>query len=134
MCWVSDSAELLTAKNEVVVFKVCLQHRKTKALISYYYSSVYTLGVQKEEGIELNIIHGHFVIRRGLHCYNTNKFTYVVGELVLNIPPYHVFYDSGDWKAVVVRGYIPAGANYYLNKNQEIVTHKLILTDVLDIN
>lgn len=133
MCWISDSAELLTAKSEMVVFKVCMQHQKTKALISYYYNSVYILGTQKEEGIELDKIYDNFVIRRGLHCYNTNKFIPKVDELVLGISPYHHFYDSGAWKAVVVRGYIPVGASYYINKNQEIVTNKLVLTDVLDL-
>ena len=134
MCWTSNEAIALTADDNVVVFKVCLQHTKTKKLISYYFHSVYTLGKLKRQSIIVDKAGNEFVIESGLHCYNTNAFSCSKNLLVLNVAPYPHFYNMEGYVAVVVRGYIPKGATYYLNDYHEIVTNRLVLTDVLDIN
>ena len=133
MCWISDHAELLTAKHEVVVFKVCLQHIKTKKLVSYYFKEPYTLGKLKRQSIIVDKAGNEFVIESGLHCYNTNAFSCSKNLLVLNVAPYPHFYNMEGYVAVVVRGYIPKGATYYLNEYHEIATNKLVLTDIIDL-
>lgn len=141
MCWISKNAEKLTATENIPIYKVLEYNMISEELYSYYYHMKYKLGVLYSSNIYPHTVSGVTEISQGLHCYNSNcMFRQRADAIVLcpnifepSVGFLKLFNDRGSYKVVVARGYIPTGATYYINDLREIVTTKLVLTDVLDI-
>lgn len=142
MCWTSRKAEKLTATENLPIYKVLEYDIITEELYSYYYHMQYKLGVLYSRDINRYTVSGVTVIDRGLHCYSIDcRFRQRKNAIVLcesifepSVKFSKLFNDRGSYRVVVARGYIPTGATYYINDSKEIVTNKLVLTDVLDFD
>jgi hypothetical protein len=114
-------------------------------LEAYFRGTIYALNEEYKE--ELGITRGGLfrdcMINEGIHCYS-GLCEFERGELggikVSVNGKYFRYYNSGQialssiyYEVVLVKGYIPPHSTYYVNKQQEIVTSKIVLTDVLDI-
>lgn len=141
MCWTSRNAEELTATENIPIYKVLEYDMISEELYSYYYRMKYELGVLYSSDIYRYTVSGVTVINQGLHCYSSNcRFKQKADAVVLcanifepSVEFSKLFNDRGSHRVVVARGYIPIGATYYINDLREIVTNKLVLTDVLDL-
>lgn len=141
MCWTSKKAEKLTATRNLPIYKVLEYDIITEELYSYYYHMKYELGVLYSSDVNPYTVSGGTVINQGLHCYNINcVFGQRTDGVILcasifepSVKFAKLFNDRGSYKVVVARGHIPTGATYYINDSGEIVTNKLVLTDVLDL-
>jgi hypothetical protein len=139
MCWISKNAEKLTATENIPIYKVLEYDMISEKLYSYYYRMKYELGVLYSSNIYPHTVSGVTEISQGLHCYNSNcMFRQRADAIVLcanifepSVRFSKLFSDRGSYKVVVARGYIPTGATYYINDLREIVTTKLVLTNVL---
>lgn len=139
MCWTSREVEKLTATENLPIYKVLEYDMISEELYSYYYRMKYELGVLYSSDIYRYTVSGVTVINQGLHCYSSNcRFRQKADAIVLcanifepSVGFSKLFNDRGSYKVVVARGYIPTGATYYINDLREIVTNKLVLTDVL---
>lgn len=144
MCWKS---EVLKAENsgesKIPIIKVLRMYMDSKELAAYYHGNSYLLNAEYNASILPKPIKGYgFEINEGLHCYSNHcKVNYIAGSVVICTPDCMVFtYNNGryigfmgmrHYKPVVVKGYIPPNTIYYINEDYEIVTQKLILTNVL---
>lgn len=139
MCWTSREVEKLTATENLPIYKVLEYDIISEELYSYYYHMKYELGVLYSSDIYRYTVSGVTVINQGLHCYSSNcRFKQKTDAVVLcanifepSVEFPKLFNDRGSCRVVVARGYIPTGATYYINDLREIVTNKLVLTDVL---
>ena len=139
MCWTSKNAEKLTATENLPIYKVLEYDMISEELYSYYYRMKYELGVLYSSDIYRYTVSGVTVINQGLHCYSSNcRFKQKTDAVVLcanifepSVEFPKLFNDRGSCRVVVARGYIPTGSTYYINDLREIVTNKLVLTDVL---
>lgn len=146
MCWTS---EVLKAENSgestIPIIKVLRMYDDSKELAAYYRATPYVLYKEYNSPILPRFIDSCFEINEGLHCYS-NSCRFVNFETGIHVfPPKNVCivtYTDGkrigfdgiySYKAVVVKGYIPSNTRFYINEIGEIVTNKLILTDVLDL-
>lgn len=143
MCWISDKAEPLISDGNVRVFKIC--RLKDGFIHSYYYGGVYELDKEYETKINIspNGNGEKYFGREGFHSYSSNDCYAIatVGGLQvfkirtgltydLFITDYIGTYITG---VVVVEGYLPKGATYYINNQKEIISNKIILTKVTQI-
>lgn len=141
MCWISEVAKKLIATENLPIYKVLEYNIITEELYSYYYHMKYELGVLYSSDVNPYKVSGGTVINQGLHCYSINcVFRQRTDAVILcasifepSVKFAKLFNDRGSYRVVVARGYIPTGATYYINDSREIVTTKLVLTDVLDI-
>ncbi len=141
MCWTSKTAEKLTAIEDIPILKVCVEHIITKEITSYYYGSEYKLNEFYKSKIERHCTNGATLIDVGLHCYSSKCQFKKLGRtkgigLFSTTPPAVIirkFHDDPFHCVIVLEGFIPMGATYYINEIDEIVTNHLVLTNVLDI-
>lgn len=143
MCWISDKLEPLSSEEKVPVYKI-LRDCYTNILEAYFRGTIYALNKEYEEelGITREGVFTNHIIDEGIHCYSDLcKFKRTLGGIIVLVNDKHFrYYAEGQisftniyYKAVLVKGYIPPHSTYYVNKQQEIVTSKIVLTDVLDI-
>lgn len=143
MCWIS---EVLKAENsgesKIPIFKILRMYDNSKELAAYYRATPYVLNREYNASILPHFIDSCFEINEGLHCYsNSCKFASFGDGIHIFLPKeVTVTYSDGKridfdgpYKAVVVKGYIPSNTRFYINEIGEIVTQRLILTNVLDI-
>lgn len=141
MCWKSKTAKKLIATEDIPILKVCVEHIITKEISSYYYGSEYKLNEFYKNKIEQHYTNGTTLIDVGLHCYSSKcqfrKLSRFKGIMLFSTTTPSVvtrkFYNDPSHYVVVLEGFIPIGATYYINEMEEIVTDHLVLTDVLDI-
>lgn len=143
MCWISEKLEPLSSEEKVPIYKI-LRSYYSNILEAYFRGNVYALNKEYEEelGITREGIFKHHYIDEGIHCYSDScKFERGLGGIIVSINDkafrYYaegqISFSSVYYKAILVKGYIPPHSVYYVNEQQEIVTSKIVLTDVLDI-
>lgn len=149
MCWISDEAKCLNSGEEKIpVFKIVMRDTIRNTLEAYYRGTPYILNKEYHAIVvpEKCWPHNRYMISKGLHCYdNTCNFRRrfdgicVIRSVYTDMystafySDYNYVSDSDCYVAVVVKGYIPPNTYYYVNNQNEIVTTKLVLTDVLDL-
>lgn len=143
MCWVSNKLRPLSSSKENTPIYKIVRVNATGGLEAYFRGSDYVLNQLYEE--ELGHYFDPFICRHfiseGIHCYSTAcKFKRSPEGIFAITKDLKILYAEGEisltgkyYKAVVVEGYIPADSEYFENENQEIVTTKIVLTNVLDI-
>lgn len=144
MCWISKTFNPLHSKENIPIYKV-LRVNNHNILEAYFRGTIYVLNEEFREslGYYFDPFVSRHMIDKGIHCYSDScKFERKEGGIFVSTPThdYDRFYMEGrisitdlHYRVVVVKGYIPSDTEYYINDNQEIVTTKLVLTDVLDI-
>lgn len=140
-------SEILKEENseesKIPIIKVLRMYVDSKKLAAYYRSTPYVLHKEYISSILPLFINSFFEIDEGLHCYsNSCKFASFGDGIHIFLPKeVTVTYSDGKrtfcgiypYKAVVVEGYIPPNTRFYINEIGEIVTQRLVLTNVLDI-
>lgn len=146
MCWVGYRTKLGSkqfrkkAEEDIPVFKVCLKdiwNNESNLAYAYYYQKKYEVGKTYTECVRLVRTHGNhpiYKIKEGLHCYSDKCNLEAINDCLLvkfnkTAIDYH---PSGD-KLVRLDCIIPKGTRYYINDTGEIVTTKIIVKGVNDI-
>lgn len=132
MCWITyKEVKCETAKEDIRIFKVCLSSKSPEVLISAYREFEYILNkiYSAEEELMLttygkDTYYGE--INKGFHSYSPNCT--IIKEAVISIWNNEQFLDSYDSNNIIVYGYIPKGAHYYINEGGEYVSDKICLT------
>lgn len=134
MCW-TGNLNLKKTEVDIPIFKIMEIGDNRETMYSYYCKSQYNIGELKTSDIipEGRDIYSpmYYRIRIALHSYNLSKFE-IEGEtsfLIRNIETGHAV-DSYPFYCNVVKGIIPKGAYYCENEEGEIISDKLIMTEI----
>lgn len=146
MCWTSEVLkEENSGESKIPIFKILRMYVDSKELAAYYRAVPYTLNKEYEATILPQFKISLFEINEGLHCYSNSCKFHNFGDVVivhLN-HDYTVTYNKGHrirfkgmqpFIPVMVEGYIPPHTKYYINDVYEIVTQRLVLTNILTPN
>lgn len=140
MCWLSSEAIPVvqnTGEDKILIYKVLRKSINSNRLYAYYRCTPYELNrlyeVEIENPRKVNL--DYSAINKGLHCYSSKCIARQIND---GITIYEegkrricmIYEDDFPDLAVVAEGYIPPNTDYYINKHNEIVTSKLILTKV----
>lgn len=138
MCWVTNvKAVCEIAAEDIKIFKVCSPSDvNPEVLISPYLEFEYELNkvYSIEEELEVIVCFSdvsYCEIYKGFHSYASDCT--ILKHAVIAIWNNNRFLDSYDTDDVIVRGYIPKGAHYYLNERHEYVSDKICLTEIMTI-
>ncbi len=138
MCWLSSEAIPVvqnTGEDKVLIYKVLRRNINSNSLYAYYRCTPYELNrlyeVEMENPRKVNL--DYSAINRGLHCYSSKCVARQIDDGIAiyedgKRPIRMIYEDDFPDLAVVAEGYIPPNTCYYINKHNEIVTSKLILT------
>lgn len=144
MCWIAKNLKCQQSKEKVPIYKV-LRVNRFDRLEAYFRGTVYVLNKEYKEsiGYYFDYFINRHIIDEGIHCYSAScKFERKKDGIfaITTDCTYDRYYQEGRisftneyYRVVVVKGYIPFDTEYYINDNQEIVTTKIVLTDVLDL-
>jgi hypothetical protein len=143
MCWTSEVLkEENSGESKIPIIKVLRMYVDSKGLAAYYRATPYVLYREYNSSILPRLIDSCFEINEGLHCYSDSckccksvdtvivclnngcAVTYNKGHRIR-------FEDMQPFIPVIVKGYIPSNTRFYINDLGEIVTQRLILTNVL---
>lgn len=144
MCWVSATAEVKTAKEDLFVFKLLIDvcHKRPNTLLSPIYRYLYHIGEKYSLQGPLTLLVSQYadryIINEGIHSYTVDcrvvkqsDGSCVVknqaGE-ILNTYPYIGSYDF-----VIVSCIIPKGANYFVNCAGEVVSDTIKIVEKFKI-
>lgn len=134
MCWITyKGAKCKTAEKDIRIFKVCSPSNSPEVLISAYREFEYTLNkiYSAEEELILTMYGkdtNYGKINKGFHSYSPNCS--IKNETIISIWYDRQFLGSYDSDSIIVYGYIPKGAHYYLNEEGEYVSDKICLTNI----
>ena len=140
MCWISKNLTQQISDGNVKIFKMCMT--KNYKLCGYFYTNFEYI-LDEEYQTEINIGHNvelnRFVGNQGFHSYDATKCEVkkiIDREVKLCVTrcafkPYTVVKYLAD--AVLVEGYLPKGTTYYVNADGEIISDKIILTEITKI-
>lgn len=143
MCWTSEVLkEQNSGESKIPIIKVLRMYVDSKELAAYYRATPYVLYREYNSSILPRLIDSCFEINEGLHCYSDScRFTiFKTGVHIFSLEDSWITYNDGKrldfngirpYKAVIVKGYIPSNTRFYINDLGEIVTQRLILTNVL---
>ena len=136
MCWVTNiKAVCKIAKEDIKIFKVCSPSDvNPEILISSYWGFKYELNkvYSTEEKLEVMVCFSdvcYSEIHKGFHSFASDCT--IIKNSVIAIWNSNRFLDSYNWDDVIVYGYIPEGAHYYLNERGEYVSDKICLTEII---
>lgn len=135
MCWTTNKKAVCeTAKEKIEIIKVCY-NMDNKTLISCYWEFEYELNKIYSAEEELKCLSSgnklYNEVHAGFHSYTPNCT--IVKDSIVAIWNDNIFLDSYDTDVVVVKGYIPTGAHYYLNERGEYVSNKICLTSIEEL-
>lgn len=134
MCW-TGNLNLKKTKVDIPIFKIMVVGDKREIVYSYYHKSQYNIGELKTSEI---ISDGrdmyspmYYQVRIALHSYSLSKFKIEgkTGLFIRNIESGHTV-DFYPFSCNVVKGIIPKGAYYCENEEGEIISDKLIMTEI----
>lgn len=138
MCWATNvKAVCEIAEEDIRIFKVCSSsYINPEVLISPYWGFKYELNkvYSTEEELEFMVCFSDNVyceIHEGFHSYASDCT--ILKHTVISIWNNNIFLDSYNTDDVIVYGYIPKGAHYYLNERREYVSDKICLTEMKTI-
>lgn len=134
MCW-TGNLNLEKTKVDIPIFKIMVVGDKREIVYSYYCKSQYNIGELKTSEIipdgrdEYNP--GYYRVRIALHSYHLSRFK-IEGETGLFIKNIESGYtvDYYPFSCNIVKGIIPKGAYYCENEEGEIISDKLIMTEI----
>jgi hypothetical protein len=131
----SKTAEPNIAKEDIEIFKIC-ETFSDNIVKSYYRDVPYTLGKIYKMSIPIEVckvvtFDFSFQINKGFHSYAkecvVRPFAYYCSIEIFhrdtNIGTYHN-------NTIKVKGYIPKGTKYYINKFGECVSEAICLTEI----
>ena len=145
MCWTSTTAEVKTAKEDLVVFKMLIDtcHKRPNTLLSPIYRHFYHIGeeyrLQDPLKLLVNQWANKYLINEGIHSYTTDCCVVKqsdgscivknqAGEIIGNYP-----YIGGSYDFVITSCIIPKGATYYVNFDGEVVSDVIKIIDKFKI-
>ena len=134
MCWITNKKAVcqLATKN-IEIFKIMI-FNSSNTVVSYYQEFKYKLN-KAYDTKELEVIYSHDYdygeIYEGFHSY-ASDCTVRKGN-VISVWNDVNFLDSYNIYSVIVKGYIPVGAHYYLNERGEYVSDEIYLTEIKTI-
>ena len=141
MCWTSKNIpERLIAKSDIPVFKV-MELNVKDILTSYYIGKIYDLNVLYYNNIGIphyENVTDEYHIFAGIHSYHHSldiikypciyrigrKDEYIIDDYLRGFSRFH------GKKTVIVKGIIPEGSEYYINKHGEIVSNQIKLLEI----
>ena len=144
MCWQSQELKEKRSNGKVKVFKICY-FKKDQIKAYFFYDFSYKLNEIYQTNVRINKKYDEFydyfvyIGTQGFHSYSAdycnvtkNIWTFVVkpntnGDRVESYPV------PRNETLVVVEGYIPKDGVYYENEKGEIISDKIILTEIIDI-
>lgn len=136
MCW-TGNLNLEKTKVDIPVFKIMIVGDKREIVYSYYCRSQYNIGELKTSEI---ISDGrdmyspmYYQVKIALHSYNLSKFKIwkrMSSLIISNIESGHAVDSYPFYCCNVVKGIIPKGAYYCENEEGEIISDKLIMTEI----
>ena len=144
MCWESDTKKKHIAKEKIPIFKI--GYLRDNKIYSLYYDFIYELNKQYNvNSIECDTIINIFQsciysIKNGFHSYDIDctiniNFQDIYGcfRPILNIKNKDIIldtvYNDTIEDLIKINGYIPKGSIYFINKNKEIASNSIVLTD-----
>ena len=151
MCWESNKLKKLVSDGTVKIFKICKTTSKYNIVNSYYHEDFgYMLNTEYHTKINIQSMWDYPLFRgyNGFHSYLKTKckteryFNYIRIFIPSVWPKYDAYKDISTKKiietysalfcgsTVVVEGYIPKGATYYINENYEIISDGIVLTKI----
>lgn len=136
MCWLSSEVPVVqnTGEDKVLIYKVLRRNINSNSLYAYYRCTPYELNRLYEVEIDKPKKVNYSTIDKGLHCYSSKCVARQINDGIAIYEdgkrPIRMYKDDLPDLAVVAEGYIPPNTDYYINKHNEIVTSKLILTKV----
>lgn len=142
MCWISSEIPVKqnTGENKILIYKVLRRNIDSNNLYAYYRCTPYKLNEFYEVEMDnpWKLRSDCFAINRGLHCYSSEcmarQTNYGINIYYGDGCNVHMIYkDDYPDLAVVAEGYIPPNTDYYINKDNEIVTSKLMLTKIIEL-
>ena len=126
MCWFGLNKSIVAEKN-IKVFKICL--KKKGKILSYYNEFVYEVGAEYSATFGIRIKDfGRIAIYEGLHSYSSDCCLKIYKEGI-----YCDWFGRGE-PIVKVDCIIPKGAIYYENEKGEIVSNRLEIVSVQDVD
>lgn len=114
MCWISKKIKLKIAKKPVMVYKI-LNRDYYSPVIKYQYrqnTTVYSylIPITQYEPVSGKIV---FCVEKALHSYKTYRAA--------------IKSDIHNSEQIIVRAIIPEGAVYAINKENEVISNRLIV-------
>lgn len=138
MCWATNKKAVCEiAKEDIRIFKVCSPSAiNPEVLISSYWGFTYELNKVYSAKKELEVLSClndicYSEVHEGFHSYASDCT--ILKNGIISIWNSNKFLDSYNSDDVIVYGYIPKGANYYLNERGEYVSDKICLTEIKTI-
>jgi len=157
MCWESNKLKKLVSDGTVKIFKICKTTLKfNKNIVNSYYFEDFCYALNTEYHTKINIqsMWDYPLFRgyNGFHSYlkkkcKTERYSNDIRIFIPRVWPkfdaykdfptkkiietYSAFFcDPLGLSTVVVDGYIPKGATYYINENYEIISDGMVLTNI----
>jgi len=150
MCWKSSKLNEQISDGNVEVFKICLTGENNN-ICSYFFNDFkYQLNKKYETIIKVGrtAIHPYatdlYRGDNGFHSYSASCSMEKIGIYSGFFKPVfhpriaiysskHIYlytYEAPLRTMVTVKGYIPKGAKYYINGNDEIISEAIVLTEI----
>lgn len=131
MCWINRTAIAHVAEEDIEIFKMCEDSTEKNTVQSYFMASNYILNkvYKLESPIEVEQFGTYYGINKGFHSYNKTcevkrlRSDIVIANEYCSIETYRDY-------AIIVKGYIPKGATYYINDRNEYVSDEICLTKI----
>lgn len=131
MCWTNKIANACVARENIEVFKICERCTEEKIVLSYFMLSNYTLNkvYKLDSPIKVKQFATCYGINRGFHSYDKTCIVKHYRSDIVVVNEYCSIETYCDY-AIVVKGYIPKGATYYINDRKEYVSDEICLTEI----
>lgn len=132
MCWKSKEFKPLVSDGNVKIKKVCLLYNGN--IHGYYYHNfIYELNKEYQTNVSLLLDTDNFYSGSvGFHSYLYKEVSLIPNRYTLDayLGTYFITAYSKTSDVVIVEGYIPKGATYYINENKEIISDRIVLTNI----
>ena len=141
MCWTTfiKTPKKLVAKEDVLVFKVCVKSSRVNngSTVVYSYFKYHSYDINK-----IYILDDQIILDKGTYSTNIYKGYHSYLETECKFEKYPVFDQwavmnknsryicAYERYAIKVSGYIPKGSEYYVNEWGECVSNSICLTKI----
>lgn len=137
MCWTTfeKTPKKLVAKEDILIFKVCVKSLKANEVCSYFKYHYYDIN-------KVYILNDQIILDKGTYSTNIYKGYHSYLETECKFEKYPVFDQwavmnknsryicAYERYAIKVSGYIPKGSEYYVNEQGECVSNAICLTKI----
>ncbi len=131
MCWLNRTAIAHIAEEDIEIFKMCEDSTEKNTVQSYFMASNYILNkvYKLESPIEIEQFSTYYGINKGFHSYDKTCIVKRCIDGIIIMSEYSTIETYCDY-AIIVKGYIPKGATYYINDRDEYVSDEICLTKI----